>query len=201
LKLYSLPKRSGVEKLLPRTEYIFERPHGILVHLVGYFPKAIVEVTNGPASRFQSGRGCVPIKLFDACGPFLSFFRQLATFLSASFGSTHNNLPPSRTSAVQLNQHKKKEATKLRRKEGKLGDNAPPCLKNGLSGAYCFSTSIPPWLVGPTPATHGDVSTRCRALSKLLSASRLGPLSANLWLCRERGERTRSANSVVKERN
>ena len=25
------------------------------------------------------------------------------------------------------------------------------CPKNGLSCAHCFFTSIPPWLVGPTP--------------------------------------------------
>jgi hypothetical protein len=38
------------------------------------------------------------------------------------------------------------------------------CPKIGVSGAHCFFTSIPPWLVGPTPPpTHGDVSMRCRA--------------------------------------
>ena len=37
------------------------------------------------------------------------------------------------------------------------------CPKNGLSCAHYFFTSIPPWLVGPTPRQRTGCSTRCRA--------------------------------------
>ena len=35
LKLNNLPKRSGVEELAPRMEYMLDGAHRILVHLVG----------------------------------------------------------------------------------------------------------------------------------------------------------------------
>jgi hypothetical protein len=72
--LNNLPKRSGVEKLLPCTEYILQRSDRILVHLVGDLPKAIVELSNGPAGRIQ---------------PTRSFPRQLLALLTHSLGFTH----------------------------------------------------------------------------------------------------------------
>jgi hypothetical protein len=57
LKLNNLTKRSGIEKLLPRMEYMLERPHRMRVHLVSDLPKAIIEVTDGLTGRSQP-RGC-----------------------------------------------------------------------------------------------------------------------------------------------
>jgi hypothetical protein len=73
--LNNLPKRSGVEELMPCTEYILQRSDRILVHLVGDLPKAIVELSNGSAGRIQ---------------PTRSFPRHLLALLTHSLGFTHN---------------------------------------------------------------------------------------------------------------
>src|SRR5262245_14944435 len=73
--LNNLPKRSGVEKLLPCTEYILKRSDRILVHFVGDLPKAIVELSNGSLGRIQPTR-CFP--------------RHLLALSIYSLGFTHN---------------------------------------------------------------------------------------------------------------
>ena len=47
LKLNNLPKRSGMEKLLPCLKYLLKRPHRICVHLIGDLQKALIEVPDG----------------------------------------------------------------------------------------------------------------------------------------------------------
>jgi hypothetical protein len=63
--LNNLPKRSGVEKLLPCTECILQRSDRILVHLVGDLSKAIVELSDGSAGRFQPTRSYVLVFATD----------------------------------------------------------------------------------------------------------------------------------------
>jgi hypothetical protein len=66
--LNNLPKRSGVEKLLPCTEYILQRSDRILVHRVGDLPKAIVELSNGSAGRTVSAPAATNLNLKHSLG-------------------------------------------------------------------------------------------------------------------------------------
>jgi hypothetical protein len=90
--LNDLPKRSGVEKLLPGTEYILQRSDRILVHLVGNLPKAIVELSDGSAGRIQPTGSCVLVCPADSFCLMLSF-RHLRALLTHSLGFTHNKPP------------------------------------------------------------------------------------------------------------
>jgi len=90
--LNDLPKRSGVEKLLPCAEYILQRSNRKLVHLVCDLSKAIVELSDGSAGRIQPTRSCVLVFPVDSCF-MLSLPRHLRALLIHSLGFTHNEPP------------------------------------------------------------------------------------------------------------
>jgi hypothetical protein len=109
--LNNLPKRSGVEKLLPCTKYILQRSHRILVHLVGDLPKAIVELSNRSAGRIQ---------------PTRSFPRHLLALLTHSLGFTHNKtsscprMPEKAPSKRNESNYVKKKAIGTKKRPHKL---------------------------------------------------------------------------------
>jgi hypothetical protein len=93
LMLNDLPKRSGVEELLPGMEYVLQRSDRILVHPVSDLPKAVVEFSDGSVDRIQFTGSCVLVCPADSFCLMLSFPRHLRALLTHSLGFTHNKPP------------------------------------------------------------------------------------------------------------